>query len=157
MIWTGWGLLLETESGGARIEWRRASQHRFSSYWVLPRPTGINADFQDRRYDLPVPPDARRSFAGIELLSHEYDAGRLYGYRYWSVRVPLVLPLATALTMWLFVLQFRRFRASKMNPFGCPNCGYDLRASSDRCRECGRVIESTDIDGRRSSHDTGAS
>jgi hypothetical protein len=153
-VWDGWGLLLETDLGGVRLEWRSVWQGYYSSYWVLPRPSGINQGYNDGRYSLRVPPDARRSFAGIEYVSHSYDGGRLYGYSCRSIRVPFLLPLLTVFTAWLLIIQLARVRAARRNPFGCPKCGYDLRASKDRCPECGRVIELADIKSR-SRDDTG--
>lgn len=44
----------------------------------------------------------------------------------------LVLP-----SVW-FLLWYRRRRKSRINM--CAKCGYDLRASKDRCRECGEAI-----------------
>jgi hypothetical protein len=62
------------------------------------------------------------------------------GYALWTVRVTywllvtvLVLPAIPILYSWL-----RRRRRREQN--ACIACGYDLRATPDRCPECGTVV-----------------
>ena len=64
--------------------------------------------------------------------------------KYW-VRVPFYA--ITPLVLSLPTLAWRRHRherrAGRENR--CSSCGYDLRAASDRCPECGKVPSSTAI------------
>jgi len=52
---------------------------------------------------------------------------------YWSVQLATLL-----FPMVLIRTQFRRNRRLKLGL--CPRCGYDVRANSDRCSECGEKI-----------------
>ena len=54
---------------------------------------------------------------------------------FYSTAVPLILP-AVLPAIWLI----RRARQRSQSRAGlCPQCGYDLRATPDRCPECGRA------------------
>lgn len=56
---------------------------------------------------------------------------------YWSL-----IAVGTVLAGTLWVASFRDERPRRRRKRGlCPACGYDLRASKDRCPECGRVVE----------------
>ena len=62
--------------------------------------------------------------SGVQL-----NGGLFVNVPYWSLMLLTALP---ALMVIRSELRRRRFRAG-----GCPVCGYDLRASPDRCPECG--------------------
>jgi hypothetical protein len=55
---------------------------------------------------------------------------------FFSIGLPLVLP-AVLPALWL-VRHRRRRRRGKAGL--CPACGYDLRATPERCSECGRPV-----------------
>ena len=49
-----------------------------------------------------------------------------------------VLPLAAVLPLLWGAFVLRRMQSGKRKAHGlCPACGYDMRATPDRCPECG--------------------
>ena len=56
---------------------------------------------------------------------------------YWWVSIPYWLIIATTglLAIWCFKVRPRKLNGR------CAVCGYDLRATPDRCPECGKVVE----------------
>jgi hypothetical protein len=65
-----------------------------------------------------------------------FGEARIYFIPYW------LLTLLAALTnLPLGLLALRRYRlSSRLKQGRCLTCGYDLRASKDRCPECGTAI-----------------
>ena len=58
----------------------------------------------------------------------------------WGVQIPLWLPAALfgVWPVWLLLPYHRRRKRKKLGL--CLKCGYDLRASKERCPECGEAI-----------------
>ena len=82
---------------------------------------------------------------GFTPLHHDVDPGKMW--QYWiyvpiwlPVLFTLILPVTTVAT-WL-----RRKRPLKGY---CPLCGYDLRATPNRCPECGKVLQKAVIPAAR--------
>ena len=60
---------------------------------------------------------------------------------YWFLALVMALP-----TAWVTRSAWRHVRSRHRAGF-CAGCGYDLRASSDRCPECGRLISGGPVPG----------
>ncbi|HEY7088746.1 MAG TPA: hypothetical protein VH518_11695 [Tepidisphaeraceae bacterium] len=75
---------------------------------------------------------------------HVYSYG---GRRYltvWGSYWPIAVATALLPALWIPGLM-RRLRASRRRRLGCcAHCGYDLRATPDRCPECGAVAANRD-------------
>ena len=85
------------------------------------------------RYD---PPGSLRNWFPFSYNTSDYDF--MLAAPYWPLIAMASLPLAA----WSISLH-RRLRASRRLHKGqCVRCGYDLRASKDRCPECGAAIAS---------------
>jgi hypothetical protein len=61
----------------------------------------------------------------------------------WVVVPHWLLVLATLPGAWLALVRLRRWTLARVrrNYGHCPACGYDLRATPERCPECGSVSE----------------
>ena len=107
-----------------------------------------------RRLMLHCTNDARTTWLLLPANDHRlpggfyWDSGRVHGsddidkhvlYAYRSLFLPhwaLVTAMA-ALPLYSLVARLRRPTRA---PGHCPSCGYDLRATPDRCPECGTAV-----------------
>jgi hypothetical protein len=63
---------------------------------------------------------------------------------YGIIVIPLWLPALILTTISMLGLRaWRRRRRLHRTPFACRHCGYDLRATPERCPECGTVATPT--------------
>ena len=78
----------------------------------------------------------RRSFLGLEYLS---GVRTRYGQTgsFSMFAVPLIYPLTLTLAASIWSLARLRRQLNRRRAGHCQVCGYDLRASPDRCPECG--------------------
>ena len=78
---------------------------------------------------------------GVVMLSHLGFAGIEFGtYNCgWNLWIPWWLPTALLLVLPAFwTIRFLR-RNRRYRPGRCQSCGYDLRATPERCPECGTI------------------
>ena len=80
---------------------------------------------------------SRPSFNNVRLSLAGFGVGWQYGYAAMRwVQIPLsLLTVITGILPVVYVQRARRRR--RADTPRCRNCGYDLRATPDRCPECG--------------------
>ena len=80
-----------------------------------------------------------RPTLAIRLKHHDDSLASGYPSHTWVFAIHCWLPTALLLVIpSLWVVRFRQATLTKCRGL-CPTCGYDLRASPDRCPECGAV------------------
>ena len=82
-------------------------------------------------------------FSGFVDWSTWWRPAMSQGNAFWGrdILVPLWIPtvLFAAMFWWSFLPLRRRRKRKKLGL--CRKCGYDLRASKERCPECGMLVE----------------
>jgi hypothetical protein len=131
-------LLLQSDRGGFQVCWgeQTASPQAFDGRYL---PT-IHADHF---------PLSGKPFNSVASKAHWFNINR-YSIHYasnsslnedWTSifgSIWLIAILAAILpTIWF--VRFRKLRGAKLHSGHCPICGYDLRATPDRCPECGTI------------------
>jgi hypothetical protein len=105
--------------------------------WLAGRtdiPSGIRL-FQNETWDM-----WRYTAAGFRWISSSFVRSGVV-MRHWSVHFPFSFALLLTIplpALWYFD---RRRNAARSYQGRCVRCGYDLRATPDRCPECGTAAE----------------
>lgn len=137
--WTRRELAIGTGRGLLFVEDARGDGNTYD-------PLAFTAHVQRPAVDLQIDPDLSGRLHG--RLGFEYADSS--GQRDWiglvrirAVVVPLwFVVLATSIlpARWWFVARGRKRRQSRERHGRCTRCGYDLRATPDRCPECGTPV-----------------
>jgi hypothetical protein len=114
-----WSSVLRAYPAGVHwAEWGREQDVHYFEWGLML--AGSNGSYPFYRFD------TRR---GGRLL---LERNRGFSLPYWMIAV--ILGATPASWLWGFRRVRRRIRAGL-----CPTCGYDLRATPERCPECGAV------------------
>jgi hypothetical protein len=114
--------------------------------WIMPSPSHLENGLFTQSNAVEAGserPFAAASYGGVPRLGFEhaslngwYGPGTsLTSYRFSYFL--LLIPSAVLPAIWLYLLAIRRWRFGRFGPGLCRRCGYDLRASPERCPECG--------------------
>ncbi|HEV8290478.1 MAG TPA: hypothetical protein VGP94_01080, partial [Tepidisphaeraceae bacterium] len=107
-------------------------------YWIVTHPNNLTLCRQvGKNWDHPL---KEFKFLGVRF-------GGLWGQNsmLWNLIIPfwLLTTLTAILPLFEIPLLIRAFRKSLRDTHGlCLHCGYDLRASPERCPECGQPASS---------------
>ncbi len=111
----------------------------FYDHQIQPASADENAGWRHRSY--PAGQMSQRQSSGSVNLFHfssRPPQGRLL-HGSWSLELrlwPVVVLTAIAPVLWVVT---QVYRSRRPRDGSCPVCGYDLRATPDRCPECGAI------------------
>jgi hypothetical protein len=99
-----------------------------------------HSDHRNRKLTVLSGPNDGGKIVGSAWIGFHYAADRT-GFR--LIGVPLWFPACVCLVA--LIISIRAWRRRRRDPTKvCASCGYDLRATPERCPECGRVPEIPD-------------
>ena len=126
-------LLLVVQRHPLLIASREGSLSLYVPYWEMSRPPEI--------FWGGWPITGEVNIKGIELYYVRVSDGRETRWNLWIH--PWAPATLTALLpgAWLW-RRIRRYRRQVVAGY-CSNCGYDLRATPDRCPECGTIVSAS--------------
>jgi hypothetical protein len=122
-------------SGGGLIVYRLAKGSEPQTIQLFTSP-GLRFESKQPDPDYWTLPWTRaEGFAGFR-----YESGTFFRHPVWLVRIPLwFLRLLTVPLPARAAWRWFRPRRWARDPNSCAACGYDLRATPDKCPECGQV------------------
>ena len=133
----GWRFYSAPSNGFAPVRLSRLSSDILTSYrslpgWLVPRFRRHEQIYQGETHlSLPVEIRQTENFWGVS--PHRFQIHTDLRIPWWLILTILHSPLP-------FILRARRRRFRRQNNL-CLKCGYDIRASTKQCSECGAVIE----------------
>jgi hypothetical protein len=136
-----------TTGGGPRrtqvgpfLFWQQHSVSRFANVRLVRGTLAVPTDDRGNFFG----PGDRYASAGVTWQAIPPGTPGWLALRGWDVRLPSTLVCAVTAILPLVVggtsLVRLRHRRRSMKESRCVNCGYDLRASPQRCPECGRAV-----------------
>ena len=120
----------------------------------------ILVGYLDRQGSLPPSEVAGLKYEAVHMRVPRDTPARRWGFGYWDGSKPnvsmicwevwwplwvLMLPMAALPGAWLIVRARARERQKRVMRHLCVHCGYDVRASKERCPECGTPIAASAI------------
>jgi hypothetical protein len=127
------GLGIDHASHDARAPgWTTGARNDIDDIWVINGPRGFDELISGNEW--------RYLGFGFRQFKFDMRPEPPYVYRSWTVGVPhWFIILITGPLPLRRLLRIRRRRQRRKRGL-CVNCGYDLRASPDRCPECGTPV-----------------
>ena len=143
--WLHYGF--RTRPGGLELSWRRGvypDTTIFRQETVGWETRTWSGDYLSPNLDGNLSPRLQR--LGFDFGRRRYLTGRKVAVSDWALRVPWWVPAVLLLLPHGFVMArgLRAQRGINWRKAGrCGACGYDIRASADRCPECGARAQRT--------------
>jgi hypothetical protein len=128
-----WSRLIDSYAHSLRTAPRRGRDIQWES-----RPDRVRPSSTQPAWDL----GSQRSYSGTPPAYSNLRDYRWVTCPHWIVVVATAAPPLVCLELWR--VRRRRARAGL-----CPKCGYDLRATPDRCPECGTIAPKVGPDRRK--------